>query len=395
MESPVDEEPTYDLFDPGYVADPFPLWERLRDECPVARSEKWGGSWMVTRHDDVVAVAHDPARFSSSSITLLPRPAAARAMLPAGSPPITSDPPEHKAARRPLATWFTPRRARDLEPFTRNLCRRLVRDLVAHGRCDAATQYARRIPVAVLGTVLGVPDERGEEFVELVRDVFSSPDDARRLAAITSLVEYFTGLMAERRATPGPDLVSALLHNDGDLGMSDEQVLGTVSLVLVAGIDTAASVLGSALWHLATHEEDRKRLVAEPQLVPTPVDELLRAYSPSTMARIVTTDTELQGRQLRQGDRVLLNFPSANRDGRAIEDADRVVIDRRPNRHLAFGTGIHHCVGAHLARMELRVGLSEWLRAVPEFRLDPESDVVWAAGQARGPLSLPLVLAAG
>jgi cytochrome P450 len=309
-----------------------------------------------------------------------------------GSPPVTSDPPLHKDARRPLAEWFSPRRAAQLEPYTRQLCRRLLRDVLTDSRCDAARQYARRIPIAVLAPVLGIPETRGDWFVEHVQAVFSSNDDACRTAAIEAIVGYFAHAIEERRTAPGTDLVSALLHQDNARQLPTKSVLGTVSVVLVAGIETAASVLGSALWHLATHDADRRRLAAEPELLPRAVEELLRAYAPATMARIVTADVELHGQQLRQGDRVLLSFPAANRDERAFPDADRVVLDRHPNRHVAFGSGIHHCVGRHLARMELTVALREWLSAVPEFALDPERAVVWAGGQTRGPQSLPLVI---
>jgi cytochrome P450 len=383
----------YDLFDPAYIDNPFPVWERLRERCPVARSDASGGSWMVTRYDDVVAVAHDTGRFSSSSVSVVPRPEEARAALPAGSPPITCDPPHHRQARRPLSSWFSPRRVAELEPFTRAMCRNLLAEVVSLGRCDGARDYARHIPVGVLGPVLGVPDEQGPRFVALVQDLFCSPDDERRIAAVTAIATYFGQVVDERRKTPGPDLISGLLHGDASATMSTQEILGAVSLILVAGIDTAASVLGSALWHLATHADDRRRLVAEPELIPVAVEEFLRAFSPATMGRITTEDVVLGDRLLSRGDRVLLNFAAANRDERAFPAAATVVLDRQDNRHLAFGSGIHRCLGAHLARMELRVALGEWLQVVPDFRLDPEQPVVWTGGQVRGPQSLPLVFA--
>jgi cytochrome P450 len=386
-----DDDLTYDIFDPAYIDDPFPVWDRLRSQCPVAHSAQWGGSWMVTRHDDVVEVARDTAQFSSSSVTVLPRPEQAAVALPGGSPPITCDPPTHTEARRPLSSWFSPRRAAQLEPFTQDLCQRLLDDIVGRGSCDAAADYARRIPIAVIGSVLGVARDEQDAFADLVHDVFTSPEDERRVAAITAIVDYFTEQIAVRRETPGPDLISGLLHGH-EPAMSTGQLLGTASLLLAAGIDTASSVLGSALWHLATHDDDRRRLGAEPELIPGAVEEFLRAYAPSTMGRIVTSDVEFRGRQLRRGERMLLNFPAANRDEEAFVDAATVVIDRQPNRHLAFGVGIHRCVGAHLARMELRVALREWLRVIPEFRLDPAAAVVWSGGQVRGPRSLRLVL---
>jgi cytochrome P450 len=144
------------------------------------------------------------------------------------------------------------------------------------------------------------------------------------------------------------------------------------------------------MWHVATHDDDRRRLVAEPELIPTAVEELLRAYSPVTMARIAAVDTEIAGCPVAEGQRVLLSFPAANRDPAVFDRADEVVIDRQVNRHVAFGVGIHRCAGSNLARMELRVALETWLRRIPEFRLVDGADVTWAGGQVRGPRSIPV-----
>ena len=168
-------------------------------------------------------------------------------------------------------------------------------------------------------------------------------------------------------------------------------MLGVAALVLIAGVDTTWSAIGSSLWHLATHPDDRERLVAEPEPWPLAVEELLRAYSPVTMARVVTEDVEFAGCPMKAGDKVLMNFPAANRDPEVFEDADQVVLDRALNRHVAFGSGIHRCAGSNLARMELRVALEEWLRRIPEFRLAEGAEVTWAGGQVRGPRSLPVV----
>ena len=183
-----------------------------------------------------------------------------------------------------------------------------------------------------------------------------------------------------------------LLHTEVDgEPVPDAHILGTVALTLIAGVDTTWSAIGSALWHLATHDDDRRRLADDPSLIPTAVEELLRAYSPVTMARIVTSDTTVDGCPMQAGDRVLLSFAAANRDAEAFADPDRVVIDRQANRHVAFGAGIHRCAGSNLARMELRVALEEWLARYPEFQLDPGAEVTWAGGQVRGPRRIPVV----
>jgi cytochrome P450 len=168
-------------------------------------------------------------------------------------------------------------------------------------------------------------------------------------------------------------------------------VLGSLRLLLIAGIDTTWSAIGASLWHLAKTPEDRNRLVAEPALLPTAVEELLRAYSPVTMAREVVKETVVSGCPVKPGNMVLLSFPAANRDPAVFPDADKVVIDRKENRHAAFGLGIHRCVGSNLARMEMTVAIEEWLKRIPDFRLDPAGQVTWSEGTVRGPRQLPML----
>jgi cytochrome P450 len=227
-----------------------------------------------------------------------------------------------------------------------------------------------------------------------VRDVLEFANvPERRAAGRNAIVGYLASVMDERRERPGDDLISFLLHADGEDGpVADAHVLGTAALTLVAGVDTTWSAIGSSLWHLATHDDDRRRLVEEPDLLPIAIEELLRAYSPVTMGRIVAEDVEIGGCPMKAGDRVLMSFPAANRDERAFPDADKVIIDRARNRHVAFGVGIHRCAGSNLARMELKVALEEWLTRIPDFEIAPGAEITWAGGQVRGPRSIPVVV---
>ena len=174
--------------------------------------------------------------------------------------------------------------------------------------------------------------------------------------------------------------------------MPETHVLGTSFLLLLAGIDTTWSSIGSALWHLAQNPQDCERLADEPELIPTAVEELLRAYSPVTMARYVAEDTRVQRlHRFKEGERLLMNFPAANRDPEKFADPDKVIIDRAVNPHIAFGVGIHRCAGSNLARMEMRVSIEEWLKRIPSFRLEDPDAVTWAGGQVRGPRSMPVL----
>lgn len=384
----------YDLFDADYVGDPYSVWEALRETCPVAHTDRYGGSWLTTTYDDVTRVARDPEHFSSRSVSVIPPPDDTEAsLLPAGLPPIQADPPVHTWTRRVLLPWFSNTRVAGYEPYTRELCRELLDGFVDAGRVDAAADYAKQIPVRVIGKILGIPEDMSDTFIEWVRGVLEFANDAeRRTQAQIESVSYFLAEMEARRSGDGTDLISEMLRADVDgQAIPDEFILGTVALTLIAGLDTTWSALGSMLWHLATHPDDTRRLVEQPELLPTAIEEMLRAYSPVTMARIVAEDTEVHGCPIKAGDRVILNFPAANRDPDAFPDADQVIIDREINRHVAFGAGIHRCAGSNLARMELTVALEEWLARIPTFRLEEGGQVTWAAGQVRGPRQVPVV----
>jgi cytochrome P450 len=382
----------FDIFDPSFVADPYPVWSELRPACPVAHTGRWGGSWMPSRFEDVDAIAHDVEHFSSTEITVTPP-----VQVPEGgvkAPPITSDPPEHAWARRLILPAFAPRAVERYVEATRQLCRALIDEFIDTGKADAAGQYAQQIPPRVIAELLGVDAERADDFVEWVRGVLELglQDPELRLKYREKIIAFFSAEVGRRRQEPGDDFISYLLAQEVDgQPVPVNHVVGTCNLLLVAGIDTTWSSIGSALWHLASHDDDRRRLVEDPQLIPVAVEELLRAYSPVTMARIVSQEVEVAGRTLRPGERVLLPFPAANRDPEAFEQADEVVIDRARNRHIAFGVGIHRCAGSNLARMEMRVALEEWLARIPEFRLEDPDAVTWAGGQVRGPRHLPVV----
>jgi hypothetical protein len=311
------------------------------------------------------------------------------------APPITSDPPEHHWARRLILPIFSPQSVAKYEPGCRELCHSLIDMFVDAGSGDAAADYAQQIPVRVIASMLGVGTERSDEFVSWVRGVLEQglTDPVVRLAARNNIIEFFVEQIADRRANPREDdLITTLLHTEVDgKPLSDTHILGTCNLMLVAGIDTTWSAIGSSLWHLAQRPDQQAALRERPELWPTAIEELLRAYSPVTMARIAATDAEVAGCPIHAGDRVLLNFPGANRDPQVFDEPDEVRLDRAVNKHVAFGAGIHRCAGSNLARMELRVAIEEWLRAFPEFSLEEGSTVTWAGGQVRGPRQLPVV----
>jgi hypothetical protein len=388
-------ESDFDVLDPGYIADPFGIWSELRAKCPIAHTDRRGSTWLPTRYEDVTAIAHDVDHFSSLEVAVIPFEGEEPEdpVLPYGLPPISADPPLHTWTRRLLLPWFSHQRVESYEAMTRGLCSGLIDGFLADGRADAASDYAQQIPVRVIAHILGVSPDLSDTFTGWVRDVLEFADDHdRRVNGVQGLLEYFIAEVAKRRADPGDDLLSELMQTEVDgAPIEDSLVLGSAALVLIAGVDTTWSAIGSSLWHLATHPDDRKRLVEDPEVMDLGIEELLRAYSPVTMARVVTTDVEYAGCPMKAGDKILMNFPAANRDPEVFENADEVVLDRAHNRHVAFGSGIHRCAGSNLARMELRVALEEWLRRIPEFRVAEGEEVTWAGGQVRGPRVLPVV----
>jgi hypothetical protein len=391
-----DWENDFDVLDPGYVEDPYGIWDELRATCPVATTQRRGRAWLPTRYADVTAIAHDTTTFSSTDVAVIAiEPVEGEDdVLPYGLPPITSDPPLHTWTRRLLLPWFSHRRVESYETLTREICGSLIKEFYDEGRADAAVDYAQQIPVKVISHILAVPDDMSEAFTGWVRDSLEFADDPeRRRRGNYGIGQFLWSKVQERKESLGDDLISDLLaarHEDEPL--EDSIVLGMAMLTLIAGVDTTWSAIGASLWHLATHDEDRERLVANPALMDTAVEEFLRAYAPVTMARLVMTDTEVAGCPMRAGDKVMMSFPAANRDPSVFERANEVVLERSANRHVAFGSGVHRCAGSNLARMELRVAIEEWLRRIPEFHLDPGSPVTWAGGQVRGPRSIPVEL---
>jgi cytochrome P450 len=379
--------------EPEWAADPYPILDDLRQRCPVAHTDRFGGGWLPTTYEDVAAVAYDTDSFSSRAIIMSNlRPPADLAPVGA-SPPISSDPPFHHDARKLLLPAFTKKAVSKLEPDTRAYCHQLIDALAGRDTVDAAAEYAQHIPVRVIADMLGFPREDAPQFREFIEDVLEglNLDSEERIARVQRLGDYLLAQVQDHLEHPRDDLTTHLVNAElYGQKLDPFHVTGTMSLLLIAGIDTTWSAIGASLWHLARTPADRRRLAAEPELLPTAMEELLRMYAPVTMARLVKHDMTWRGVDMKADDWVLLSFPAANRDPAQFDRAGEVVIDREVNRHAAFGLGIHRCVGSHLARMELRVALEVWMERIPEFSLVEGAPITWAPGQVRGPRTLPL-----
>jgi cytochrome P450 len=309
--------------------------------CPVAHSDKWGGSWVVTRYDDVRDIAHDGARFSSRAVEVAgPIPEIGHELF---LPPLTSSPDDHKAHRDLLAPFFTPAKIAELEPFVRDEARRLATAIAERGEGDAVGDFARPLALSVISHILKVPLDAQNRFVDwVVRLVRLGPLDQKvRSAVVQEKLAYLEKLLEERAGAPGDDLISYLAHAtlNGE-PLSRKHKLGSLFLLVLAGADTTWSAMGASLWHLASHPDDRVQLLAQPDMMrTTAVEELLRAYAPVSIARLTSEPVELHGRCIAAQERVIL--PLAGHAEFSSHRAGRSRMDRRSNART--GTGSDRC----------------------------------------------------
>lgn len=384
----------WDWLDEQWGPNAIEIWNGVRESgIDLAMTERYGRAWMPVTMAGVQQVAHNTEDFSSIWVSVS-RPDAPRTP----APPITSDPPEHKDHRRLLLPAFSPKAISPMEEEMRAYCRSLIAALEGRDTADAAEEYSQHIPVHAICQLVGIPESDADMFRDWIYRNFqvAPKDNAVRLQLQQEMDTYFGALLREREANPLDDMatVVALAEIDGQ-PISERLKLGYLKLLLVAGIDTTWSAIGSGLWHLGLHDDDRNRLRGADDDDPiwlTATEEILRYYAPVTMARKVLNDTEVSGCPVHAGDQMLLTFPAANHDPEAFERADEFLVDRQKNRHVAFGLGIHRCLGSNLARLELLVAVQEWVRAFPDYRVDETKETTWSMGQVRGPRNIPVLL---
>jgi cytochrome P450 len=364
-----------DLRTKGYAE-----WDRLRDETPVFESDyRTPGSpqplWYFLEYEDVYAVLRDTGLFSSKGFTH-PDYDSDYIMIPS-----EFDPPEHTKYRTQLNPLLSPTRIGEMEETVRRVCRDIITNLAPRGKADVIDDFALRFPTTVFMGMLGVPIDDLDTLISWVHDSqhtshADDPDGAIRDGADRAIHEFMGAIAQERKLEPRDDIVSRLLQcRIDDRPITDKELGGILYLLFLAGLDTVASMLGWSFMHLAQHPADRQRICADPALIPSTVEELLRYYSIVTMSRKATADVAMQGCPIHQGDRVIVPTASANRDPKTFPAASEFQLDRTPNRHIAFGAGPHRCVGSHLARLELRVALEEWHRLIPDYDITPDADL--------------------
>lgn len=380
---PVIPDSDFDHHSTEHAADPSASYERIRRRSGVVRTSAHGGYWVFTRYADIASAGKDHASLSSAlqfegseeiggGITLPHNPAATRMSL------AEMDPPEWNHVRRALNPTLSPHAVEQFVPRIREITTFFIDRFIETGRCDLVTDICSPIPAVVTLMYLGLPTHEWERFaIPIHSSVYTPrepghPEFEHLLAAFAWIFSTIRKEIALRREAPRDDFISSLLTCDIDgVPYDDELIFETVYTMLAAGVDTTTSLLSAAFLHLSTQTEDLERLRDDPSLLDTACEEFLRFYSPAQAgARTVRTDVTLGGVELQRGDRVLLAWASANRDETVFEDPDTFVVDRSPNRHVAFGVGIHRCIGAPLARQEFKVIVEEVLRRLPDLSID-------------------------
>jgi cytochrome P450 len=402
--------PVFDPFDPAWASDPFPHYADLRERAPIHRNEL--GFWVLARHADCLAVLRD-RRASSDSLNvdvdrmpagfrtpIAPDDPVAAAMVEM-RPFLFRDPPDHTRLRGLVSKAFTPRVVESLRARTRQAVDELLDAALDAGRVDLLEAFAYPLPVRVICDLLGVPAADQDWFKgwsdALARGL--DPDflltaeiiEARG-QAVVQFSQYFFELLAERRRTPGEDLLSRLVGaEDSGSVLSEAELLSTCILLLVAGHETTVNLISGGVLALLRHPDQLERFRADPDSTRGAVEEMLRYVSPVQLTgRAITEDCEFGGVHFEQGDFAMLLLASGNRDPAQFEDPDRFDITRTPNNHLGFGFGIHHCLGAPLARMEAQVALGTLVRRAPNLALAAD-DVVYKHNVVlRGMESLPV-----
>ena len=352
----------------------FDTYKELRNRCPVGRSEEHGGFWFLMKSEDIFAAEQSPDTFSVTPSMLLPPFGTDMPLIP-----IDIDPPEHTQYRRVLLPLFTPQAVAKLDEGMHRTARELATEVAAHDVVDVSAGFARPMPTIIFSRLAGFPEADWPKFDRWVDDIIyeRTVDPERAWKAGREVMDYFDALLkarAEQRDTG--DIISRLLCTEiHGRKLTHDELLSYCYLLFVAGLDTTAWAIRSSLWYLAQNPDAQARLRENPDLIPTAAEEFLRTLSPvQAMARTCKKDTEISGQAIRTGDRVVLVFGAGNRDPEVYENPDEIAVDRENNRHLAFGGGIHRCLGSNLGRRELVIALEEFLRVVGDFSLANPSE---------------------
>lgn len=383
----------------GLDGTPYTYFEELRDwaveeDTQIGWSEKHGGFWVVLGYDAAKDMYQSPDVFSNrfSTFPVYGSPGDRPLMLAA------YDEPDHSKYRQLVQGPFSPKSAAAMAELLRGTTNDLIDRFIEDGKVDVVPGLANEVPARATAIILGLPPEDGDTYRTwthaMAQQQHTEPEEAAR--HLETMGEVFRELLAERRRNPGEDVLSGVAHAEvAGEKLNDQEIFDFFVVLLLGGIDNTTKILSNMLWRLSWDRELRRRLISDPSLIPTAVDETLRYYSPAMTVRVVNEPTSFYGVDLEPEQFVVKVLPVINRDPRQFPNPDVFIPDRTPNRHLALGLGIHRCLGAHLLKVEARVAAEEFLRRIPDFELDREEPTSWLHGQVGGMMHVPIVFPPG
>lgn len=392
---PADLIVDYDIYDHARATSLHKELAEIRERHRVAWTNATGGYWIATRAEDMYDILRNPEVFSSAGVSIAP--------FPGKVIPGQLDPPDHTAFRQVLGPLFSPQRLAPLEASIREIAGELIDNFAGRGSCELLSEFAHPLPTRLFLAMMGWPQHDAPTFAEWTRRILvvsagadDTADDVAKAAdgqqAAAEVFAYFAEVVAAVRKNPGDDFTSHLatirLHparpNTEGEPIGDDELLHLLFELMLGGLHTVRAALAFTLVELARHPDQRQKLIADPGLIPSAIEESLRYESGVSVGRLVTKEVMIGEVTMQPGDRVCVPIWGANRDERQFECPGELRVDRSPNRHLAFSAGPHRCVGSHLARLEMRVALEGLLRRIPDFRIDQDKPLVYQHGQVRG-----------
>ena len=381
----------FDHFDPVFVENMATVTADLRARCPVAHGKAYGGFWVFSRYDDIMMAIRDEKTFSSKDGTAIPWVERDIRALP-----VESDPPEHTKYRNLLASWFVARKVNRYESIVRRMVTELINAFIEQGTCDFIASLAMPLAVSVIPPAMGFEPKEWPLLTNFMKDVLTTTDD-ENIKARHRFVRHMFREMERRKTKPRDDFLTTLVmaQPDGE-PLSGEEVVALMITFLTAGFETTSNALGNLLLCLIEYPHERQALIDTPASIPLFVEESLRYEPPlQYVGRNLKQDLCLHGQELQTDQKVFLLLGSANRDEARFPNAGQFIPDRQPNRHVTFGYGVHFCVGAPLARLQMRIATEEVLRRLPDYQLCRPVKRAFSTGQVYGVETLPVVFTPG
>ncbi|MET1755473.1 cytochrome P450 [Novosphingobium sp. RD2P27] len=377
-------------FSPEFLKAPHDFMAKLHQDYPPIWYDvsPFGNTWTAIKHEDALFVLRHPEIFSNEGATPFPR-----------DPndyfyfiPIEIDPPHHRKYRNIVDPLFSPKAVLQLEDKIRKLANDLIDEVIDKGECEFTEAYGRPLPVSVFLDIMGLPQDMRDTFVSWAVELLHSNDRASMGNAMQKITAYLKEAIAEKKANPDDGVVSRIAHAEFDgVPLSDKEIFGFVCFLFIGGLDTVFATMNNIWLYLAEHPDKRREIIERPEDIDKIVEELLRRWSVTFSGRVLAQDYEMRGAKMKAGDRITCVLPACNFDPDVFPNPLEVDFDRPRKTILAFTVGVHSCMGAHLARLEVKIALQEWLKRIPDFSVKPGTDIEYRPGGVVGPEYLPLV----